>query len=74
MQNDMANLTYRDIPLLQCSGFTATGCSWFKRDKHGQLWQVTDLEDDSNLLTWRIVEGPVGGNRMSRELFEELFV
>lgn len=69
----MANLTYRDIPLLQSAGFQAEGSSWFKRDHHGRMWQATELEDDSNLLSWRIVEG-YGVWRMSRELFEELFV
>lgn len=69
----MSNLTYRDIPLLQSSGFTATGSSWFKRDCWGRMWQATELEDDSSLLSWRIVEG-YGAKRMSRELFEELFV
>ena len=68
----MANLTYRDIPLLQSSGFKAEGHSWFKHDKDGNLWQATD-EDDSNLLTWRIIQG-AASRRMSRELFEELFV
>ncbi len=69
----MANMTYRDIPVLRSAGFecSSTGNTWYKKDKDGNLWQVSEGEDMSALLSWTMIPGP--SRRMSREMFEELF-
>lgn len=71
----MANMTYHDLPVLRSNGWeiSGSGASWFKRDNQGRLWQASDFDDSSNLLTFRVISEVTPHNRMTREKFEELF-
>lgn len=66
----MANLNYRDIPLLRGAGFEVgpLAVSWFGRDKYGQQWQVWEEEDTGMLMF-----DQMGTRLMSHEEFVDLF-
>lgn len=61
----MANMTYRDIPVLRSYGFEYSpyGDAWYKKGNDGVEYQVVDA---TTLLTFN-------GKHMSRESFDELF-
>lgn len=69
----MANMTYRDVPVVRAAAhdISSSGYTWYLRDKDGQQWSVSEDEDESNLLTFRLASASI---RMSREKFDELFV
>lgn len=70
----MSKMSYRDIPVLRSAGFVCSesGWTWSKKDNNGNLWIVSEDEDDSNKLSFSMVGGP--SVRMTRERFDELFV
>lgn len=68
-------LTHRDASLLQSSGFQAASLwSWFGIDRHEQIWQVQEAEDNS-LLQFRLVGHKSTGEwvHMNRQQFDNLF-
>jgi hypothetical protein len=70
----MSKMTYRDIPVLRSAGFEVgpSGWTWSKKDMDGNLWIVSEDEEDTNKLSFTMVGGP--SVRLTRQRFDELFV